>query len=229
MSELWDSSAFYGESAAWLESMYETYITDPDKLEDKWRLYFDSMPDADLAPGISQLKSKGNGGNGAAINRKQFSQKVRKPEREISPREVHDYVINYAQHEHARGYQAQVSFDHEKKQVQVLQLINAYRFLGHKVANLNPLGGRREPEVAELDLQYHELSSSDLDTVFETGSLAAAECLPLREIHQRLQQSYCGTVGSEYMHIMETKEKRWKIKDKQDSRTKIRIRFICNE
>ncbi|MFV9615030.1 MAG: 2-oxoglutarate dehydrogenase E1 component [Gammaproteobacteria bacterium] len=209
MSELWGSSAIYGESAAWLESMYETYITDPDKLEDKWRLYFDSMPDADLAPGISQLKSKGNGGNGAAINRKQFSQKVRKPEREISPREIHDYFVNYAQHKPARGFAAQVGYDHEKKQVQVLQLINSYRFLGHKVANVNPLGGRRESKVAELELQYHELSASDLDTVFETGSLATAECLPLRNILKTLQQAYCGTIGSEYMHIMETREKRW--------------------
>ena len=226
MSELWDSSAFYGESAAWLESMYDTYISDPDKLEAKWRFYFDEMPDADLEHDISQVKSKGNGGNGAAVNRKKISRKARKPDREISPREVHDYFINYAQHKHARGYQTQVNFDHEKKQVQVLQLINSYRFLGHKVANLNPLGGRRESEVDELDLQYHELSSNDLDKVFETGSLAAAESLPLREIHEILQQTYCGTVGSEYMHIMETREKRWIQKKLETVRGRARLNDV---
>ncbi|MCK4674395.1 MAG: 2-oxoglutarate dehydrogenase E1 component, partial [Gammaproteobacteria bacterium] len=46
-------------------------------------------------------------------------------------------------------------------------------------------------------------------TVFETGSLAAATNLPLKEIHQIVQQTYCGTIGTEYMHIMETAEKRW--------------------
>ena len=226
MSELWGSSTFYGESAAWLESMYETYISDPDKLEAKWRFYFDAMPDADLEHDISPVKSKGNGGNGAAVNRRKTGQKARKPDREISPREVHDYFINYAQHKHARGYQAQVSFDHEKKQVQVLQLINAYRFLGHKVANVNPLGRLRESEVDELDLQYHELSDRDFDTVFETGSLAAAECLPLREIHQILQQTYCGTVGSEYMHIMETREKRWIQKKLETVRGRSRLNDV---
>ncbi|MCK4705858.1 MAG: 2-oxoglutarate dehydrogenase E1 component, partial [Gammaproteobacteria bacterium] len=190
MSELWESSAIYGESAAWLESMYETYLSQPDQLEEKWRLYFDGLP----------AKLNGRGSNGSAVE---------KLSREISPRETHNYFLDYAQIKHARGFAANIAYDHEKKQVQVLQLINAYRFRGHQVANLNPLGGRRENEVAELSLAYHGLSESDLDTVFETGSLAAATNLPLKEIHQIVQQTYCGTIGTEYMHIMETAEKRW--------------------
>ena len=43
MSEHWGSSMVYGESAAWLESMYETYLTDPNSLEEKWRKYFDNL------------------------------------------------------------------------------------------------------------------------------------------------------------------------------------------
>ncbi|NOQ89949.1 MAG: 2-oxoglutarate dehydrogenase E1 component, partial [Gammaproteobacteria bacterium] len=190
MSELWDSSTVYGESAVWLESMYETYLSDPESLEIKWRQYFDGIPASS---------------NGRAVG----EHKLVSPEREISPREMHDYFVSYAQQKHARGFAAQTGFDHEKKQVQVLQLINAYRFRGHQVANLNPLGGRREDGIAELSLDYHELSENDLDTQFETGSLAAAESLPLREIHQILQRAYCGTIGSEYMHILETAEKRW--------------------
>jgi len=189
MSELWDSSTVYGESAAWLESMYETYLSNPDQLEEKWRQYFDGIP----------ARSNG-GGNGSGIT---------DLSRETSPQEMHDYFVNYAQHKHARGFEALTGFDHEKKQVQVLQLINAYRFRGHQIANLNPLNGRRESDIAELSLEYHGLSEIDLDTLFETGSLAAATNLPLREIHRILQQTYCGTIGTEYMHIMETAEKRW--------------------
>ncbi len=194
MSEFWESSAVYGESAAWLESMYETYLSDPDKLEAKWRQYFDNIP----------TKTNGRAGNGhdpANLNLEL--------NREVSPREMHDYFVNYAEHKHTRGFDAQTSFDHEKKQVQVLQLINAYRFRGHQIANLNPLGGRRETRIAELSLEFHGLSDVDLDTQFETGSLAAATNLSLREIHKIIKQTYCGTVGTEYMHIMETAEKRW--------------------
>ncbi len=195
MSELWDGSTVFGESAAWLESMYEIYLSNPDKLEAKWRQYFDGIP----------VRKNGNAVDNYEID---SSSRDISP-REISPREMHDYFVNYAQQKHARGFQAQTSFDHEKKQVQVLQLINAYRFRGHQCADLNPLGGRRETEIDELSLEYHGLSDADFDTLYETGSLAAATNLPLREIHQIIKQTYCGTIGTEYMHIMETAEKRW--------------------
>lgn len=185
MTELWDSSTVYGESAAWLESLYETYLNNPEQLDAHWRQYFDELP----------RPRRGKNGNGDL--------------HEVSPREVHDYFIDYALHKHELGYRAQLSFDHERKQVQVLQMINAYRFRGHQVANINPLGGRRKSEVAELSLEFHGLSEKDLDTVFETGSLAGPGSLTLRDIHAILQQTYCGTIGVEYMHIMETAEKRW--------------------
>ena len=199
MSELWGSSAVYGESAAWLESMYETYLSDPEKLEARWRKYFDGLP------------TKTNG------------QKHKVLSHEISPREMHNYFLDYAQLKHTRGFAAHTGYDHEKKQVHVLQLINAYRFRGHQVAQVNPLGRRREVVVEELSLEFHELSEKDLDTEFETGSLGAAECLSLREIQNLLQQTYCGTIGSEYMHILETREKRWIQKRLERSRGKAKL------
>lgn len=197
MSELWDNSAVYGESAAWLESMYETYLSDPEKLEPRWRLYFDGLH---LSAQSSHTAEGGRLDNGF---------KVAAPNHEVSPREMHDYFLNYAQQKHARGFEVETEYDHEKKQVHVLQLINAYRFRGHQVAQINPLGRRREAVVDELSLKYHGLSERDLDTEFETGSLGSAECLSLRDIQKLLQQTYCGTIGTEYMHILETKEKRW--------------------
>jgi len=194
MTELWGSSSFYGESAAWLESLYETYLSQPDQLNDQWREYFDGIV-------IAEKSQK----NGKAIN----GAATLNSHREISPREMHDYFIQYAQQKHARGFVAETSYDHEKKQVQVLQLINAFRFRGHQMANLNPLGGRRESEVAELGLNYHGLNDGDLDRTFETGSLVGSESLSLRDIYQIIQDTYCGTIGTEYMHIMETNEKRW--------------------
>jgi len=194
MAELWDSSSFYGESAAWLESMYETYLSQPEQLDDKWREYFDSIVIAE------KNQTNGKGANGAAVINSH---------RETSPREIHDYFIKYAQQKHARGFVAETSYDHEKKQVQVLQLINAFRFRGHQMADLNPLSGSRESEVLELELDYHGLNEGDLDRSFETGSLAGSESLPLRDIHQIIQDTYCGTIGTEYMHILETGEKRW--------------------
>ena len=214
MSELWENSAVYGESAAWLESMYETYLSDPDKLQTRWRQYFDGLH--------SSARSKGTPAGSYLDN----GFKVTSTHHEISPREVHDYFVNYARQKHARGFESQTNYDHEKKQVHVLQLINAYRFRGHQVAQINPLGRRRDAAVEELSLEFHELSENDLDTEFETGSLGSAECLTLREIQDLLQQTYCGTVGSEYMHILETKEKRWIQKRLERSRSRAKLNDV---
>ncbi len=95
------------------------------------------------------------------------------------------------------------------KQVRVLQLINAYRFRGHQFADLDPLGLREKPQIPELTLAYHELSDADLDTEFETGSLAGPDHARLADIISILVNTYCGPIGAEYMHILDTTEKRW--------------------
>ena len=99
--------------------------------------------------------------------------------------------------------------EHERRQVKVLQLINAHRFLGLRVANLDPLQRHAKPVVPELDPAYYGLGDSDMDTTFETGSLVAAARLTLREILQLLRQTYCGSIGAEYMYISDVPQKRW--------------------
>ena len=97
----------------------------------------------------------------------------------------------------------------ERKQVRVLQLINAHRFLGVRVANLDPLNRYAKPDVPELDPAYYGLTEADMDTTFETGSLVAAQRMTLREILQLLRDTYCGRIGAEYMYLSEVAQKRW--------------------
>jgi len=94
------------------------------------------------------------------------------------------------------------------KQTAVLQLINAYRSRGHQNAALDPLSLHEVPQLDELTLSYHKLDD-DLDNIFNTGSLFAPERMKLRDILSLLQDVYTRTVGSEYMHITDTHEKRW--------------------
>ncbi|MDH5435357.1 MAG: 2-oxoglutarate dehydrogenase E1 component [Gammaproteobacteria bacterium] len=97
----------------------------------------------------------------------------------------------------------------EDKQIRVLQLINAYRFRGHQRASFDPLGRRELLDVPDMTLEHHGLSNADLDTVFGSGSLAGIDRAPLKEILNILSRTYCGNVGAEYMHIIDTEEKRW--------------------
>lgn len=97
----------------------------------------------------------------------------------------------------------------ERKQVAVLQMINAHRFLGIRMANLDPLARHAKPEVPELTLAHYGFTESDMDTTFETGSLVSAQRLTLREIVQLLRATYCSSIGAEYMYISDVQQKRW--------------------
>ncbi|KAA3632727.1 MAG: 2-oxoglutarate dehydrogenase E1 component [Proteobacteria bacterium] len=96
-----------------------------------------------------------------------------------------------------------------KRQSGVLRLINAYRTRGHQVAATDPLGLEEPEPLGDITLDANGLTASDLDTVFDTGSFAAADRLPLRDIISAMNDIYCGTVGAEYMYITKTEEKRW--------------------
>ena len=184
MQELWDSSQLSGGSAAWLEALYENYLRDPDGVDPQWRTFFDQLPEV----------GKGNGASG----------------HEIPHDEVRDYFKALArEHQHASAPSKAYIVEQEQKQVHVLQLINAYRFRGHQQARINPLEPSRGDNIAELALEYHGLSASDLDTEFETGSLYGPDSATLADIFSTLVKSYCGSIGSEYMHILATGEKRW--------------------
>jgi 2-oxoglutarate dehydrogenase E1 component len=84
------------------------------------------------------------------------------------------------------------------------------RHRGHKRAALDPLGMMERPPTPVLDLAYHHLSAADLDTVFQTGSFFyGADRATLRDIVSALEHTYCGSVGAEYMHIVDAAEQLW--------------------
>ena len=91
--------------------------------------------------------------------------------------------------------------------MRVTELIAAYRHRGHKRATIDPLGMMERPPTPVLDLAYHHLSAADLDTMFQTGSFFyGAEKATLRDIVAALEHTYCGSVGAEYMHIVDAAE-----------------------
>ncbi|MEW5966578.1 MAG: 2-oxoglutarate dehydrogenase E1 component [Pseudomonadota bacterium] len=94
-------------------------------------------------------------------------------------------------------------------QVGVLRLINAYRYLGVRNADLDPLRRFEPPPTPELDPAHYGLTDADLDREFETGSLFGVERTTLADILRRLRAAYCGHVGFEYMHITDVARKRW--------------------
>jgi 2-oxoglutarate dehydrogenase E1 component len=95
-----------------------------------------------------------------------------------------------------------------EKQTKVLQLIHNYRVRGHLVADLDPLDSTRAPH-RDLDPATYGLTLWDLDREFLTGGLSGSDRATLREILDTLRETYCGTIGVEYMYIADPERKEW--------------------
>jgi len=97
----------------------------------------------------------------------------------------------------------------ERMQVRVLQYINSHRFLGHFAARLDPLGRTSPDTPEELTRGYHNLEDVDPEQVFDPGSLHGPNPARMDEIESILKDTYCACIGSEFMHLSSTAEKRW--------------------
>ncbi len=183
MELLWSSSHISGGNAAYVEDLYESFLLDPNSISEQWRSYFEKLPRVD--GNVSQDVPH-------STIRNQFVQLGKVRSRPLSV--AADTGVT----------------EHERKQVRVIQLCSAYRQRGHQHAKLDPLNLWQRESIPDLDLQYHQLSAADLETVFQTGSLfIGKDQASLQEIVESLQQTYCNTVGAEFMHIVTTEERQW--------------------
>ena len=183
MELLWRSSHISGGNAAYVEELYEAWLTDPNEVPEQWRSYFEKLPRA-TEQSIHDVPHSTIRDHFARLGKVRIRNAAVKVDSGVS--------------------------EHERKQVRVIQVCSAYRQRGHQKAKLDPLGlWQREP-VPDLELQYHQLSEADLDTVFQTGSLyIGKDQATLGEIVESLEQTYCGSVGAEFMHIVDTAERTW--------------------
>ncbi|MGI8816975.1 MAG: multifunctional oxoglutarate decarboxylase/oxoglutarate dehydrogenase thiamine pyrophosphate-binding subunit/dihydrolipoyllysine-residue succinyltransferase subunit, partial [Pseudonocardia sp.] len=94
------------------------------------------------------------------------------------------------------------------KTARVLELIDAYRTRGHLMADTDPLNyrQRRHPD---LDVLSHGLTLWDLDREFAVGGFSGEKHMKLRDVLGVLRGSYCRTIGTEYMHILDPKQRAW--------------------
>lgn len=180
--QLLSTSYLGGGSAAFIEALYESYLDDASAVPSEWRDYFQTLEQ--LYPRTSREVAHSN-------VRAEFAELVRgrraghtQPGGGLSPQDA-------------------------EKQAAVLRLINAWRVRGHQRSQIDPLNLRPPPDIPDLDPAFHQLGMADMQTEFNTGSLFTADRMKLQDIVAFLRDTYGGTVGSEFMHITDTTEKRW--------------------
>ena len=93
--------------------------------------------------------------------------------------------------------------------VKIVRLVESYRSRGHCIAQIDPLGSTRL-EPADLQPQYFGLNFAEHGELRFAGALLdGAAALSLREIVKRLKEIYCGSIGFEFMHILDPKLRQW--------------------
>jgi 2-oxoglutarate dehydrogenase E1 component len=185
MQESRANSYLFGGNAPYVEEMYEAYLDNPGSVPDNWRKYFDALQHVPAADGSNS--------------------------RDVAHAPV---VESFAQRAKAGTFGNKASSADlaiARKQVHVQSLIAAYRFLGSRWADLDPLKRQERPKIPELEPAFYDLSEADMDMAFSATNtyFSTAENMTLREIVQALRETYCGSIGTEYMHITEPTEKRW--------------------
>ncbi|MBL8298916.1 MAG: 2-oxoglutarate dehydrogenase E1 component [Rhodanobacteraceae bacterium] len=174
-----DTSQLSGGNAAFIEDLYESWLRDPATVSTEWQRYFDGF------------KGRNDHSHSAAIARISAAQK----------RNGHLPAASAAT---AAPDEAKA-----QKQAAVLKLVTAYRSRGHLAASLDPLGLAEKLPAPDLELDFHGLDNTDLDTEFNTGSLAGPQRLKLRELVALLKATYASSIGAEFMHISDAVQRRW--------------------
>ncbi len=178
------SSHLSGGNVAYIEGLYESFLDDPGSVPEEWSSYFQDLPDV-AGSGKYDIPHSTILQHFELIGRNRLKAR---PE----------------------SVSTDVAHQHEIKQVRVAELISAYRHRGHKRASLDPLDMMVRPPTPMLEIEYHKLSGADLDTQFLTGSFVyGQDAAKLRDIVDALEQTYCSSVGAEYMHIIDLREQRW--------------------
>ncbi|XSG86267.1 MAG: 2-oxoglutarate dehydrogenase E1 component [Methylohalobius sp. ZOD2] len=178
LADYLDTSPFYGGNAAFLEALYEQFLSDPASVPPHWREHFRILQ--------RRMPSHTDIPHGAIRRRFQ--------EMPPSPRVARPEAAGAAPC---------------NKQIAVNQLINRYRLMGHRIAETNPLPLAPRPYLPELDPIYYGLSDQDLDDAFDASTLANGKRMKLREILAKVKRTYCGSIGSEIMHILQTEIRQW--------------------
>ena len=185
MTQHYSSTSYlFGGNAPYLEELYEEYLDNPGSVSEHWRSYFDAMQNV---PGSNGTDS-----------------------RDIAHSPVQASFAERARLGPICRVVASPDAELGRKRVSVQKLIAAYRNIGSRRADLDPLKRQERPALPDLEPSFYGFSDTDMDIVFNTSNTYfGRETMPLRELLQNLRETYCGTLGIEFMYITDQTEKRW--------------------
>lgn len=180
-----DNTYLFGGNAPYVEEMYENYLANPGSVPDNWRDYFDALQHVPAVDGTNAKDIP----HLPVVNA--FAERAKQGLTQV--------VM-------ATGADSEMG----RKRVATQQLIAAYRNVGQRWADLDPLKRVERPAIPELEPSFYGFSDADQETVFNiSNTFFGKDSMSLRELLNALRETYCGTLGSEFMHTTDQTQKRW--------------------
>jgi len=174
----------FGGNAPYVEEMYENYLANPGSVPDSWREYFDALQHVPAVDGSSA--------------------------KDVPHLPVINAFAERAKQGGTKVVMASADAEMGRKRTAAQQLIAAYRNVGQRWADLDPLKRTERPNIPDLDPAFYGFTDADQETVFDTSNtFFGKNSMPLRELLNALRETYCGTLGAEFMYTTDQAEKRW--------------------
>ena len=178
-------------NSAFLEQMYLKYINKDLDLPSSWKNYFDDLGD-ELDLVVNEIK-----GPSWAPIKKQINIVEKKPKKEVHSNGSVKNVIS------------ENNLQNNIDSIKAVELIRAYRLRGHLLAKLDPLGLKKTEYLEELHPEYYGFKKSDYKREIFLNGVTNKKYSNINEILTFLNNTYCGPIGYEYMHISNPEERIW--------------------
>lgn len=196
-----ESVPLSSQNLEFVESLYARYLEQPGSVSAEWRQYFDNLKNGDMKPesawtGASPFPSH------SIFN---------PPSVTLSQAPLRPLLQD-------QGSQLEVAAAQERLD----QLIRNYRVRGHILAAVDPLGTQR-PSPPELDAAFYGFSEADFDKELSTSWVGGPETRTLRGILNWLKQTYCRSIGAQFMHIDSLQVRLWLAQRMEETGNRIRL------
>ena len=206
-NDILDATSFLsGTNAAFLEGLYSQYLANPDSVDEGWRAYFAELGEAGLSP--TQL------GRGPAWRR---DQRASVPQDDITQALTGGPSSNNqgASAKPAAKKAAAAPVDGESiratalESIRAVQMVRAYRVIGHLEADLDPLGITPRQPHPQLEPSFYGFHEAEMEKPIYIAGVMGMDTATPRQMVDLLKRTYCGRIGYEFMHINDAEQKDW--------------------
>jgi len=198
-----DQTFLSGVNAEYIAHLYAQYLKNPSNIDDSWGEFFGDLNDSEAAF-LKELSGASWTPDENAKDKRNFGSSAVAPADGILVEPANDIKGKKSSGASAEDIQRAA-----KDSIRALMLIRSYRFRGHFLANLDPLGMKKIGDHPELNPEFYGFGDGDYDHKIFIDGRMGLEYATLREIINALREIYAGTIGVEYMHMSDPVEREW--------------------